>query len=120
MFGGRRARVQTQQLCLDCSGIITIEDPIEYTFQDEKSLFQQREIGLDVPNFELGIKSVLRQNPDIILISRSCVASARGSSPTIRPPRITRIRVERCSSSGNSEEIRTSPFPSAASRSTSA
>ena len=48
--------------------IITIEDPIEYTFQDEKSLFQQREIGLDVPSFELGIKSVLRQNPDIILI----------------------------------------------------
>ncbi|MEI6463299.1 MAG: PilT/PilU family type 4a pilus ATPase [Verrucomicrobiota bacterium] len=48
--------------------IITIEDPIEYTFQDDKSLFQQREIGLDVPNFEMAIKSVLRQNPDIILI----------------------------------------------------
>ncbi len=41
--------------------IVTIEDPIEYTFQDEKSLFQQREIGLDVPSFELAIKSVLRQ-----------------------------------------------------------
>jgi twitching motility protein PilT len=48
--------------------IVTIEDPIEYTFQDEKSLFQQREIGLDVANFEMAIKSVLRQNPDIILI----------------------------------------------------
>ena len=48
--------------------IVTIEDPIEYTFQDDKSLFQQREIGLDVPNFQLAIKSVLRQNPDIILI----------------------------------------------------
>jgi len=48
--------------------IVTIEDPIEYTFQDEKSLFQQREIGLDVPNFELAIKAVLRQNPDIILV----------------------------------------------------
>ncbi len=48
--------------------IVTIEDPIEYTFQDDKSLFQQREIGLDVPNFEMAIKSVLRQNPDIILI----------------------------------------------------
>jgi twitching motility protein PilT len=48
--------------------IVTIEDPIEYTFQDDKSLFQQREIGLDVPDFELAIKSVLRQNPDIILI----------------------------------------------------
>lgn len=48
--------------------IVTIEDPIEYTFQDEKSLFQQREIGLDVPNFELAIRAVLRQNPDIILV----------------------------------------------------
>jgi twitching motility protein PilT len=48
--------------------IVTIEDPIEYTFSDDKSLFQQREIGLDVPSFELAIKSVLRQNPDIILI----------------------------------------------------
>ena len=48
--------------------IVTLEDPIEFTFQDDKSVFQQREIGLDVPNFELAIKSVLRQNPDIILI----------------------------------------------------
>ena len=48
--------------------IVTLEDPIEYTFQDEKSVFQQREIGLDVPSFEMAIKSVLRQNPDIILI----------------------------------------------------
>ena len=49
--------------------IITIEDPIEYTFQDDKSLFQQREIGLDVPSFRTRrSKSVLRQNPDIILI----------------------------------------------------
>ena len=48
--------------------IITLEDPIEFTFQDDKSVFQQREIGLDVPNFELAIKAVLRQNPDIILI----------------------------------------------------
>ena len=48
--------------------VVTIEDPIEYTFQDDKCVFQQREIGLDVPTFDLAIKSVLRQNPDIILI----------------------------------------------------
>ncbi len=48
--------------------VVTIEDPIEYTFQDDKSVFNQREIGLDVPSFPLAIKSVLRQNPDIILI----------------------------------------------------
>ncbi len=48
--------------------IVTIEDPIEFTFQDDKSVFNQREIGLDVPTFALAIRSVLRQNPDIILI----------------------------------------------------
>ena len=48
--------------------IVTIEDPIEFTFQDDKSVFNQREIGLDVPDFATAIRSVLRQNPDIILI----------------------------------------------------
>ena len=48
--------------------VVTIEDPIEYTFEDKRSLFQQREIGLDVPAFDLAIKAVLRQAPDIILI----------------------------------------------------
>lgn len=48
--------------------IVTMKDPIEYTFSDDKSLFQQREIGLDVPSFKMAIKAVLRQNPDVILI----------------------------------------------------
>lgn len=48
--------------------IITIEDPIEFTFTDDKSIFEQREIGIDVPDFPLAIRAVLRQNPDIILI----------------------------------------------------
>ncbi len=48
--------------------VVTIEDPIEYTFTDDKCVFQQRELGIDVPTFELAIKAVLRQNPDIILI----------------------------------------------------
>jgi twitching motility protein PilT len=66
--------------------IVTIEDPIEYTFQDDKSLFQQREIGLDVPSFELAIKAVLRQNPDIILIGemrdRETFETAIGAAET--------------------------------------
>jgi len=66
--------------------IVTIEDPIEYTFQDEKSLFQQREIGLDVPNFELAIKSVLRQNLDIILIGEMRTRRpSRPPSPRRKP-----------------------------------
>jgi twitching motility protein PilT len=48
--------------------VVTMEDPIEYNFQDKKSVFNQREIGIDVPTFELGLKAVLRQNPDVIFI----------------------------------------------------
>ena len=48
--------------------IVTIEDPIEYLFQDSKALINQREIGIDVPNFATGLKAVVRENPDVILI----------------------------------------------------
>ncbi|HUL52743.1 MAG TPA: PilT/PilU family type 4a pilus ATPase [Opitutaceae bacterium] len=48
--------------------IVTVEDPIEYTFTDDKSVFEQREVGIDVPDFPLAVRAVLRQNPDIIFI----------------------------------------------------
>ncbi len=48
--------------------IVTLEDPIEFTYRDDKSIFNQREIGIDTPSFALGLKAVLRQDPDIILI----------------------------------------------------
>lgn len=48
--------------------IVTMEDPIEFTFQDGKSIFNQREIGIDTPSFTHAVRAVLRQNPDIILI----------------------------------------------------
>ncbi len=48
--------------------IVTLEDPIEFTYSDVKASFNQREIGIDAPSFEQGMKSVLRQDPDMILI----------------------------------------------------
>src|SRR5688572_32116917 len=48
--------------------IITIEDPIEYLFQDKKSFVSQREIGIDVPDFHQALKHVVRQDPDVILV----------------------------------------------------
>ncbi len=48
--------------------IITLEDPIEYTYTDHRSLINQREIGIDIHTFESGLRAVLRQDPDIILI----------------------------------------------------
>lgn len=48
--------------------IITLEDPIEYVFKDKQSVIEQREIGLDTPSFAGGLKHVLRQDPDVIMI----------------------------------------------------
>ena len=48
--------------------IITIEDPIEYTFQDKLSTIHQREIGIDVKGFAPALRSALRQDPDVILV----------------------------------------------------
>jgi twitching motility protein PilT len=48
--------------------IITIEDPIEYTFTDKKSFFEQREVGLDAESFDSALIHALRQDPDIIVI----------------------------------------------------
>jgi len=48
--------------------IITIEDPIEYVYHDESSIIDQREIGLDTRDFSTGLKNVVRQSPDVILI----------------------------------------------------
>ncbi len=48
--------------------IITLEDPIEYSMVSNKSVIEQRELGDDVPSFASGLRHVLRQDPDIILV----------------------------------------------------
>lgn len=48
--------------------IVTLEDPIEFTYTDFKSIINQREIGIDCPSFAAGMRSVLRQDPDVILV----------------------------------------------------
>lgn len=48
--------------------IVTLEDPIEFVFEDNQSVIEQREIGLDTQSFQHGLKHVLRQDPDIIMI----------------------------------------------------
>lgn len=48
--------------------IITIEDPIEYVFQNKKSAIEQREVGADTKSFANALKYVLRQNPDVVII----------------------------------------------------
>jgi twitching motility protein PilT len=48
--------------------IITLEDPIEYVFEDNQSVVEQREVGLDTISFHAALKHILRQDPDIIMI----------------------------------------------------
>ncbi len=48
--------------------IITIEDPIEFRFEDKRSIVNQREVGVDVANFASALRQAVRQSPDVILI----------------------------------------------------
>ena len=48
--------------------IITLEDPIEFVFEDNQSVVEQREVGLDTQSFTHGLKHILRQDPDIIMV----------------------------------------------------
>ena len=48
--------------------IVTIEDPIEYLYEDKLALINQREIGIDVASFDLALKYLMREDPDVVLI----------------------------------------------------
>jgi len=52
----------------DARNIITIEDPIEYVFKDNKSMIAQRDLGADTKSFANALRHVLRQDPDVILV----------------------------------------------------
>ena len=48
--------------------IITMEDPVEYVFEDNQCIIEQREVGLDTRSYQHGLKHVMRQDPDVIMI----------------------------------------------------
>jgi twitching motility protein PilT len=48
--------------------VITIEDPIEYLFQEQKCQYEQREVGVDTESFADGIRNAVRQDPDVIFV----------------------------------------------------
>ncbi|MDP2629309.1 MAG: PilT/PilU family type 4a pilus ATPase [Candidatus Harrisonbacteria bacterium] len=48
--------------------IITIEDPLEYLFAQDRAIISQREVGGDTKSFNKGLRSVLRQDPDVIMV----------------------------------------------------
>jgi len=48
--------------------IVTVEDPIEYSFRHSKSLVEQREVGRDAQSFERALRAALRQRPDVLVV----------------------------------------------------
>lgn len=48
--------------------VVTIEDPIEYVFEDYLSQFEQREVGIDTESFAMGIRNAMRQDPNVIFV----------------------------------------------------
>lgn len=66
--------------------IITLEDPIEFVYTNKKSVFTQRQLGVDTTSFPDGLKYALRQDPDVILIGemrdRETIASALKAAET--------------------------------------
>lgn len=48
--------------------IVTVEDPIEYIFEDKKAFINQREIGIDVQDFHAALKYLMREDPDVVLV----------------------------------------------------
>src|SRR5260221_6072431 len=54
--------------CENQDHILTIEDPIEFLHQHKRSIVNQREVGSDAPDFALGLRAALREDPDVILV----------------------------------------------------
>ena len=48
--------------------IVTVEDPIEYLFKDAKAIVSQREIGIDVQDYEDALRFLMRQDPDVVFV----------------------------------------------------
>jgi twitching motility protein PilT len=64
--------------------IVTVEDPIEYLYLDNKAIVSQREIGIDVPDFEEALTYLMRQDPDVVFVgemrdSRTVTAGMRAA-----------------------------------------
>jgi twitching motility protein PilT len=60
--------------------VITLEDPIEFVFEDNQSVIEQREVGLDTVSFHHALRNVLRQDPDIIMLGEMRDAVSFGAA----------------------------------------
>ena len=85
--------------------ILTIEDPIEFLFQNKRSVVNQREVGDDTESAEIALKNALRQAPDVILIGEIRDRQTMSAAIAYADRKSTRL---------NSSHVRTSRMPSSA------
>lgn len=52
----------------EARNVITVEDPVEFLHTDQRSMISQREVGLDTDSYQQGLRHILRQDPDVILL----------------------------------------------------
>ncbi|MEK7195200.1 MAG: PilT/PilU family type 4a pilus ATPase [Patescibacteria group bacterium] len=62
--------------------VVTIEDPIEYVFTQDRCIISQREVGGDTPTFHSGLRTILRQDPDVIMIGEMRDATSIATAMT--------------------------------------
>ncbi|PID70070.1 type IV pili twitching motility protein PilT [bacterium DOLZORAL124_38_8] len=62
------AALLNEKIQEEACNVVTIENPVEYIFQSKKSLVSQRQVGDDVVSFQAGVKSAMREDPDVILV----------------------------------------------------
>ncbi|MDD5032306.1 MAG: type IV pilus twitching motility protein PilT [Patescibacteria group bacterium] len=63
--------------------IITLEDPIEFIFKSEKSVITQRQLGSDMLSFSSGLKHILRQDPDVVMVGEMRDLETIGTTITL-------------------------------------
>jgi len=83
--------------------IVTIEDPVEYLFTDGLSHFTQREVGSDTPSFAEGLRRVLRQTPDVILLGE--IRDAASASTALQAAETGHLVLASIHSSSASEAV---------------
>ncbi len=62
--------------------VVTIEDPIEFLFTDDKATISQREIGTDTPSFQEALRNCVRQDPDVIMVGEMRVLATISTAIT--------------------------------------
>ncbi|MBF0504610.1 MAG: PilT/PilU family type 4a pilus ATPase [Candidatus Omnitrophica bacterium] len=85
MGSGKSTTIASMIDYINCNSkkhILTVEEPIEHTFEDKASLINQRELGIDVASYPVALRAFTLQSPDVIFISNICDLETMSSAIT--------------------------------------